>query len=156
MRHMWTKNQVENLVKTTKKDISSLVDSSGHNRFIEGTLSTSDITGVTFTYARWSLSGTHLMIVLGGTCANGSTLSNVTMCTLNLPSWIKNKIVNLFGSVVALNDTKAFDTDWLTQDINTYLFKNDDGSMGIYAFSTTEFSSDKNFRIQYDLLIDNQ
>ena len=153
MRHMWTKNQVENLVKITKKDIATLVDSDGHNRFVEGNITPETISGVTFTYNKWSLSGTHLMIVIAGDVASGTTLSNQNLCKINLPSYIKNKIVTIFASVVALNETKAFDGSWNSQDIYSYLFKTD-SDIGIYVYSTTEFATNKSFRIQFDLLID--
>lgn len=133
----------------------SIVDKNGNNRFIEGDLDVETITGVSFTYAKWSLSGTHLMIVIAGDVASGTTLSQQDLCTIDLPDFIKDKIVVLFSSVVALNETKAYDGSWNAQDIYSYLYKSSD-NIGINVYSTTEFATNKSFRIQFDLLIDNE
>ena len=133
----------------------TIVDKNGNKRFIEGDLDTETIEGIEFTYAKWSLSGSHLMIVLAGDVASGTTISQQNLCEIDLPDFIKDKIVVLFSSVVSLNETKAFDGSWNSQDIYSYLYKTNEG-IGIYVYSTTEFATNKSFRIQFDLLIDNE
>ena len=77
MRRMYSEKQIRELVKTTKGyDIVNLVDKDGHERFIEGDIPDPEITGLTPIYYKWSLSGTHLMIVMAGTIENGTNLSN--------------------------------------------------------------------------------
>ena len=57
-------------------NISTLTDSKGNPRFIEGEGTPMEMEGFTASYCKWSLSGTHLMIVLSGSFAN-ATVSDV-------------------------------------------------------------------------------
>ena len=154
MRHMWTKNQVENLVKVTKKDISSLVDSSGHSRFIVENGTPAEITGLTISYCKSSLSGTHLMCVLAGTLSVGAEVgAGVTLATFSLPSWIKNKIVGVQGSIIEYKSISVISEAFNIQNMATYIAKVDSG----LAFATNSaFTSTYggSFRMTIDLMIE--
>ena len=92
--------EVKSIKATTTIDgIEVLVDKNNHFRFVEGNVSTSTISGVTFSYAKWSLSGSHLSIVVAGTLANGSSLNGDLWATITLPSWIVSKIYPVWGTV---------------------------------------------------------
>ena len=99
MRRMFSEKQIEGLAqeqsKAVKKDIATLVDADGHNRFIEGDIEIEEITGITKTYGKWSLSGTHLLIVLCLGAVVGTTISG-TLANITLPSYIASKIVQTF------------------------------------------------------------
>ena len=126
-------------------------DSHGNSRFIEGEIDVTPVTGVTISYKKWSLSGSHLMFVVGGTIANGSTFSMYAVCQ-NFPEWIANKIVTLANENVRLSSTKAYGSDLSYQDIQIYLQKT--GTViSIYCPSEV-ITADRNFCIQFDLLID--
>lgn len=157
MRHMWTKNQVENLVKTTKKDITSLVDKDGHDRFIEGTITPESLTGVTWTYGKWSLSGSHLMIVVcGSIAANNKFNGGDAVFKVNLPSWIMNKIYPILNKLIGYSTFIAVDTNYGSEVVADYFDKESSYILcGISSDSET-FTNNANFRIQFDLLIDNQ
>ena len=88
MKRMWSEEEIS----SQKKDIATLVDSKGNPRFIEGEGTTDEITGFTPSYCKWSLSGTHLMLVLAGTIANGITISTGSIATYEIPEFIMNKI----------------------------------------------------------------
>lgn len=68
--------KLENLLEGVA--FEDIVDKNGNPRFIEGTITPETISGITFTYCKWSLSGTHLMIVLAGTCKNVTLANNTT------------------------------------------------------------------------------
>lgn len=134
--------------------LRNITDDYGNKRFIEGNITTNEITGVTFTYAKWSLSGTHLMMVLAGNISNGTTLSFATWSTLNnLPDFIKNKIVPTFDDIVEIKYVHAYKSDWTGQDIGFVLVKNASG-VSIVETSTPTLDYDGQFRVQFDLLID--
>ena len=79
---------------STDFKMENIKDNSGHNRFIEGDLDTYTVANVTFSYAKWSLSGTHLMIVLAGT--NKQQVNAGTyLAEFEPPTWIYNKISSL-------------------------------------------------------------
>ena len=160
MRRMYSENQLKELsreeAKLVKKDISTLIDKDGHPRFIEGSIETVETTGITFSYAKWSLSGTHLMIVLAGTMENGATITGANLGAINLPAYILSKIVSVFSNVVELQTITARDTSWSSQTFLSSLRKDVDGLKITNETGSLTLSSEKSFRISYDLLIDNE
>lgn len=143
--------------------MESIKDASGHNRFIEGNLSLVTIDGVNFTYAKWSLSGSHLLIVLAGTIADTKKFegySNIASISSSMPQWIKDKIYPTFSSVVDAKNIKIWGSDWSSEanDFRCGLSKSLDGTVlslfnlgGDYTVT-----ADRSFRIAFDLLIDNE
>ena len=140
------------------KLFEKIVDSQGNKRFIEGDLTIANITGLTDTYAKWSLSGTHLMIVLAGDVANETAFtSNQTIATLeNLPTWIKNKIIPVWDNNYVVPTSIVFrGDDWSTQNLTTALVKISN-NIEIRSAGSVILNANRHFRIQYDLLIDNE
>lgn len=139
--------------------MENIVDADGNKRFIEGE-STLDNppSGFTITYAKWSLSGTHLMIVIAGSIANGTTLpgGNTGLFECVLPKYVLDKIVPVWaGNMIEIKTINSRATDWSVQNFNGALGKTLTG-LRVYTGDTTTFTADRNFRVQYDLLIDDQ
>ena len=153
MRRMITKNQLDDAIKSTKKDISTLVDKDGNNRFIEGVGTIPDDFKGTITYNRWSLSGTHLMIVIAGE-VNADTLSGEIVSITNLPSWVLNKVVPSSGTYIEFQQV-PFYVDYTGSNVSIEVDKISQGILIQFTSSTT-FTEKKKFRIQVDLLIDAQ
>ena len=138
-------------------NITTLTDSKGNPRFIEGDgiVNESLPSGYDVSYCKWSLSGTHLMFVVAGTMANTTAVTNNTrVATFNLPSWVLDKIYPVFATNVI--ETKSIDYrgvgDWSNQGGSAYIGKYTDG-IRITSGSITA-SADRGFRMQFDLLID--
>ena len=159
MKRMWTERQVRALgvdaaeQKENLKVFEHIVDKDGHKRFIDGDITMETITGVTQTYGKWSLSGSHLLIVIAGTAANGATMNGL-IATVDIPSWIKDKIVPLAGTVVDTYSMSLRAADNTTQSTWCGLFKSGD-YMQAQVGSVT-LTADRNFRATFDLLIDNE
>ena len=158
MRRMFSLEQLKGIasdqVKSVKKDISTLVDADGHDRFIEGEITIGEIAGLSISFAKWSLSGTHLMIVIAGEFAENSSFSAGTVIGYcMLPQWITDKIYPVISTYVDSKNVLFRDELWATQEISTTLIK-ELGQLRVYLNSTATISSDKGFRIDYDLLID--
>ena len=141
--------------------LEDIIDSDNHYRFIQGSAEGDSITGITYDYANWSLSGTHLMVVLSLTLdANTSLSHNSRIGTLNdLPSWVIDKIVNISGSNIVVR--KNFKDDWYTTagvaiGQNFYVaLEKDTGQIDIRPQSAISANDATQIRIQFDLLIDN-
>lgn len=138
-------------------EFEKIKDAQGHNRFIEGDLSITETEGITITYAKWSLSGTHLMLVIAGSAANGTTLpwTEVFASTGNtLPAWVFDKIYPTYAATfVETKEIKAYNNSGATQNMVMHLRK---GSNSVYlTLQNIEFTDDRYFRAQFDLLIDN-
>ena len=132
-----------------------ILDQGGHARFVEGDGEPETITGFTSTYCKWSLSGSHLMLVLAGTFANGTTLGNEVLAIYRLPEWIRNKIYPVFrSSFIEVKDTKIYADDLGYVDVSIYLEKTVSG-VQIVNKDSESISTDRHFRFQFDLLIDN-
>lgn len=138
----------------SQNNLSSIVDNQGNPRFVEGDITTS-LEGVTLTYAKWSLSGTHLLIVLGGEIANGTEFTATSVwAELNLPQWIKDKIIPLVTIYVDIKSSTIFSEDYATsQNVSCRLIKTTNDIIQVRSGSFTA-SDDRVFRFNFDLLID--
>lgn len=139
----------------TFRAFENIVDKDGHKRFIEGDLETKTISGVSFSYAKWSLSGSHLLIVCVANVEDGTILTAGTIfANINIPSWIINKLVAQFSNAVDIKGFPAYDINGNVQTMNVYLRKVSSSiDLMIGSFTAT---ADRLVRIAFDLLIDNE
>ena len=129
-------------------------DNYGNLRFVEGRVEQLVSAGMTLLYGRWSLSGTHLMIVATFQFNSGTVLSSTTpLCAVSLPAYIANKISVIYGDIVARSPFQGFDQGGNMQSSNMSLHLNGNNLL-IIPLSTTNFNSTKIMKIQFDLLID--
>lgn len=137
------------------KLFENIVDKDGHKRFIEGEgVKPASQTGITLTYNKWSLSGTHLMCVIAGSVTAG-TYTSVIVNYDSMPTWIKDKIIGVSDNYIEFK-SYPFYVGYLGQAVSIQISKSVNGGL-VFAFtSSTTFSETKYFRIQYDLLIDNE
>lgn len=145
--------------KVITNKLEFIVDKNNHLRFIEGNLSVSGSLpeGVEITYNKWSLSGTHLMLVLAGNIANETVITSQFIAYGFIPQWIVDKIVPIFRNVIEFKVINLTNDDTSTQTANCYLQKGStEGNpfIGFYLGAVT-LTKDRAFRIQFDLLIDN-
>lgn len=155
MKRMWSRNELRKIIQETYGiDINNLIDKDGHERFVGGDISLYNDMPFTKLYGKWALSGSHLLIVLTLHMTNGAEFSYDAICKIELPQWIKDKLVVIFGSAsVALNTATFYGTDLSAQYVNSYLTKSGDGTIQIYLGNITA-TADRTARIEYDLLID--
>jgi hypothetical protein len=152
--------EISNIKDGTTHLFENITDKHGNPRFIEGDITMETIEGVTQTYGKWSLSGTHLMVVFAGKIASGTTLSGGTLVTINVPRYILDKVIHIIPSrrdvirqrfplytasanVIA---EKLFYLDKQPNNLNI-------GSSFVDPVTTSE---ECYFRIQFDLLIDDE
>ena len=143
----------EGIVSNTTME--NIVDLDDNKRFIEVNASDEVITeGTTIEYAKASLSGTHLMLVVAGTIDNGVELVNLQE-RFTLPSWIMNKIFPVWSKYIESKTITAYATDWSNQTFNVALEKYSDTQLRILKTGTAvTLTDDRSFRVQFDLLID--
>ena len=137
--------------------IDDIKDKDGNNRFIEGDVTLkNEITGVTLDYGKWSLSGTHLLVVASGTIANATALEwtgTFAIC-IGLPEWILDKIYTIGAtSFVDSRTINVYNEDTTYQSMSSWLRKNGEDGLFIALDSFTA-TKDRTYRIAYDLLID--
>ena len=165
MKRMWSKNELKNIAdnqaKEVKKDIATLVDANGHDRFIEGDMENSTIEGLTITYSKWSLSGTHLMIVVAGKIDNDTTLTSQQFISItkDLPQWVLDKIVVVWSSYLESRNFTVYANDWSSsQSLSVALRKQESPTpkFGLFLPSSFTATADRYFRLSFDLLIDNE
>lgn len=135
--------------------MENIVDKYGNKRFIDFEGITSEIAGVTFTYNKASLSGTHLMLVFSCDLANTSIIANnQVIVKYDLPDYINDKIKTIFGtSSILYKDSLAIADDNSNQAFNVLLNKTATG-VEIAKFTTTTLTANRSVRIQIDLVID--
>ena len=151
MKRMWSEEEIQNF----KKDISNLVDSKGNPRFIEGEGTPATIEGFTSTYCKWSLSGTHLMLVLAGNVENETTLSGFIV-TFALPEYIMNKIYPIFSSEINRLNITLWGDDFSSQASYIQLLKDANGKYLYFNIPSLTLTKNRSFRVQFDLLIDSE
>lgn len=137
------------------KLFENIVDKDGHKRFIEGDINLNAITGLTKLYGKWSLSGTHLMLVLAGKIDNGAELPNQTICAISLPEWVFNKITAIAGSRIDARSVVAYDSGINTNQTFQVILNKRTNDVIFYMSSITA-TDDRYFRFTFDLLIDNE
>ena len=142
--------------------ITNIIDSYGHNRFIEGTSTIRSITGISNTYNKWSLSGTNLHFDFCFKVNSGTTINSyVILYDYALPSWVYDRITT--PSHIANKDWVAVKEEKATNNAGvpegsaySFLLQKDTvGYVHLYYISGTRTaSSDEYFRVTFDLLID--
>ena len=170
MRRMYSEKQLQDIAsKQVQEQVSSgnlqnvkifenIIDKDGHKRFIEGTISVEEQTGLTITYGKWSLSGTHFMLVIAGSVSAGnSAYLSLTTTLNNLPSWVLAKIHPLgSGDNVAYGQIDIYTNNTGTighEDV--ILIKQSE--LGLYHVSAIgDADNAVAFRVAFDLLIDNE
>ena len=170
MRRMYSQNQLDNQIKEVKKDINTLVDSDGNERFVEGDIELSSAIPeeITKTYGKWSLSGSHLLVVLCLDIAVKNFETQTALCNITLPDYIIDKVVPLFSSVVDRKGFLGWNDDYSTQTIECYLTKSTN-KLGLNLYVTANpiatfhislnlnsvnIGKTRHVRINFDLLID--
>ena len=152
----WVYNSEDKTI-IAEPSLENIVDADGHKRFIEGNGTPLAQEGFTPSYNKWSLSGSHLMVVLAGGISNGTNISIYSnLLTIVLPQWIYDKIYTVWGSsYIAVAKIELRANDWSTQELPVNIFKSDN-MIGIQTIEGITLTSDRYFRIQFDLLIDNE
>ena len=169
MRRMYSEKQLQEQVKNqlaegnvnNVKIFENIVDKDGHPRFFEIDGEFDSQEGITISYCKASLCGTHLLLVSAGSIANTTVLSdNFQFGVFPLPEWIRNKIVAVWGSNIEFTQKNAYASDWSAQQIGFLLQKTTGSKAGVRILkaggTSITFTADRNYRIQFDLLIDNE
>lgn len=155
MKRMWSRNELKNSIEQTKKNVSTLVDKDGNNRFQDFDVEMETISGITFTYSKASLSGSHLLIVIAGVLEAGTAITAVKWGELPLPKWIRDKITPTYSAYVG-----SFNGQIITSGsyaVNPIAVNVDKTDTGLRIDAGSNISADVNnkyFRIPVDLLID--
>lgn len=150
-----TKTDLDNVIYPLMENIK---DASGNLRFIEGAGVNSEISGVTITYSKWSLSGTHLMLVLAGTIANATSLADGnTFVEYEIPEWIADKIYTVWGETnIEVKNINVYNQNWTFQAMSFNIRKTATKTLLIRNIGGFTATAERSFRIQFDLLIDNE
>lgn len=151
----WVYNSTDIVNKNLMEEIH---DESGNLRFVEGKgVWNTAISGLNVSYCKWSLSGTHLMLVVAGTIDNGTNIvSNTVLATFPIPNYILSKIYPVWAvSAIESKNLVARDDSWTSQNINTVLAKTSTGLV-INLNASVSLTANRSFRLQFDLLIDNE
>ena len=135
--------------------LETIKDSNGNNRFVEGELNLLNTVpaGLTKVYGKWSLSGSHLLIVLCINATNGTTIS-ADICQFELPEWVADKIYPIASEYVDYKSFSLFADNLSTQQLQVFLRKYPSKVFSINTNSLT-LTADRTGRIAFDLLIDN-
>lgn len=138
--------------------LETIKDLNGNLRFIEGDAVLDTVPeGVHVTYAKWSLSGTHLMLVLAGSVDDTTVIPQYGFLTKFLvPEYILNKVYQVFGSkTIEPKQVPMYADNWSTQSLSLYLNKETDG-LYLNTSAAITLTADRGFRAQFDLLIDTE
>lgn len=153
---------VVNGQEVNANQFEGILDKNGNARFVEGELTYTDDANTTTKYAKWSLSGSHLMIVHAFTLsANATESASKVFSEVSLPEWIFNKIYEISESSGGWVSTKIVTPNESTgasasAQAKTFLLRKSTANLIIYCLDAiTVGASDLVYRVQFDLLIDN-
>lgn len=151
---------VEKLLKGGDTPISDIklddiVDDSGNKRFVEGTPTfvLHSSYNIVSDYQKWSLSGTHLMIVGVLTANGGTSLTVENVYEVTLPTYIFSKIMTFPNSTLVSRTSALASNTSATMDAQLY---KDTENNKLYIRTPATIASGVTYRIQFDLLIDSE
>lgn len=166
MKRMWSKNELKSIIQNQSssgelknvKVFEEIVDKDGHKRFIDGNITITEREGFTQTYGKYSLSGSHLLIVLALSCANTAVINDgSTIANIEIPKWVYDKLVPLYAStIIDRGEFTAYANDYSTQNFNAYCIKISDNKIRLTKAGNVTFTADRQVRITFDFLIDNE
>lgn len=135
--------------------LEDIVDSAGNKRFIEGNGTPGTHANFNVTYCKWSLSGTHLMLVCAGSVKSTSISNGFNFATFpDIPEWVLEKIVPSYNTYYIEGKKVLFhDGGGTPQELMLDILKYN-GITIKFTDTGTTFSTENFFRIQFDLLID--
>lgn len=136
--------------------LDDIVDANGNKRFIEGTLKDGS-SGATIIYNKWSLSGTHLMIVLTG-IVSSNLKDYIALATVMFPTYIISKIKTLGTSAKLVSVAKGIfikDSEYTATEY-TFNLRKEANEFRIIPEKPITINGTYKFRIQFDLLIDSE
>lgn len=134
--------------------LDDIVDKNGNKRFVEGNGTLGSIDGLTSTYCKWSLSGTHLMCVLSATLSANKTLPAKILATFIVPDYIGRKIIPTWGNHVEIIEPYIKTNEGSGGTMSVWVdYDNNNIKFNLLA-QVASASKDRYFRIQFDLLID--
>ena len=139
----------------TNPTLETIKDLAGNLRFVEGNISISDTMpeGFDVSYAKWSLSGTHLMLVVAGNVADGvTTPQGSNKFFAYLPKYILDKVIPTADATIEVKTIPLYASNLSSQTFNMYLNKITDAIA--ISMSGITLTADRSFRAQFDLLID--
>lgn len=155
----WSIKTAKILLTSEVAIFENITDKDGHKRFIEGEISNNVELpeGFTFEYGKWSLSGTHLLLVLSGKLLNTSTITaGIYAKTIGLPEWIYNKLIPTFQNTFEQKSLSYYGDDYTSQNASILIQRNTSDKQIQFYFSSITATQDRGWRIQFDLLIDNE
>ena len=136
--------------------VQNLKDGEGRKRFIEGNGTPISLEGLTINLCKWSLSGTHLMFVIGGSITEDTSIANNSkIAEFEIPEWVHNQIIALFYDYIVASDTiKIYAADWTYASLSVSLDKKSNNKIEITSQGGSFTAlKDGNFRIIFDLYI---
>lgn len=144
---------------TLNFDLSSIVDADGNKRFIDGDIVLKPDFKGTKEYAKWTLSGSHLMIVCLFKVTEDFTAMGTDCASMQLPEWLFDKIYamgtsNHIAVVDALYGYTPSNLNASTGAIRPYIGR-DATLPGInITIERGDLEQDKYYRIVFDLVIE--
>ena len=151
---MFSEKQIKEFIQNEPKDIATLIDDNGHERFIEGDIAPNESLPYTPIYFKWSLSGSHLMIVLFYSVANAATIpADTNLCEFELPSWVMDKIYPFTSNIVERKSVPYNNLTGGTQN-SIFTLRKGTSTLFITQYASVTMSDDKFIRLSFDLIID--
>lgn len=136
------------------KAFENITDVNDNLRFVEGEINLPSVTGVTYPFTKWSLSGSHLMIVICGNITQGTTFS-IKRADITIPQWLLDKITPLTATYVNAGYSDIVDNSYAQVGRISSNLEKTSTNLRLNFICVTEDSptSDGSFRLQYDLII---
>ena len=134
--------------------LDDIVDKNGNKRFIEGNGTPGSIDGLTSTYCKWSLSGTHLMCVLSATLGANTKLKGGILATFTVPDYIGRKIIPIWGNHIEIKEPYIKTREGSGPTMSVWVdYYNNNIKFDLLSIVDSA-NKERYFRIQFDLLID--
>lgn len=99
MKHMWSEEELQEIIPKGPSRLDDIVDSKGNKRFIGGEGNSAVNEELTFFSIKWALNGNNLIFEISGLTNIEIINTRMKICEFTLPEFITSKINALNGLV---------------------------------------------------------
>ena len=151
MKHMWSEEELQEIIPKGPSKLDDIVDSQGNKRFIGGEGISTITNELTFFSIKWTLNGNNLIFEILGVTNIEIINTRMKICEFALPEFITNKI-NALNGLVDITQGIAEDVETVFHPLYLSIEKLDN-SISFFLNVKGTLKAQSLFTIKYSIIV---